>query len=342
MNKKIRIGHIGTKHDHSLGKLECVLKFPDLFEVVGVVEEDPIQRAYVQNIPPYQGLPFMTEAELFDRGIDCALIEGFEYDLPYAALRCVENGIAVHIDKPAGRELSVFSKNLRIAKAKGLPVQMAYMYRYNPAVQDCLQMVRAGRLGEIFSVYATMNTGHSAEKRQWLDRFDEGGIMFFLGCHMVDLIHLFQGTPKEIVPYLSSSGIGGTTAIDQATVIFRYDTGTSFAQANACEINGYGRRQLVVCGSEGTYEIHPLECPIRAVYTHTSGAHCYEDRHTVRNIVTTPRDARYDEMMLDFAAMVRGEKQNPFSYEYELQTQRMVLASCGWNTDWRNTISMEP
>ena len=38
--KKLRIGHIGTKHDHSVGKLDCVRKFPDVFEVVGVVEED--------------------------------------------------------------------------------------------------------------------------------------------------------------------------------------------------------------------------------------------------------------------------------------------------------------
>lgn len=38
---KIRIGHIGTKHDHSKDKIECVSKFPDIFEVVGVVEEAP-------------------------------------------------------------------------------------------------------------------------------------------------------------------------------------------------------------------------------------------------------------------------------------------------------------
>ncbi len=330
MERKIRVGHIGTKHDHSSGKLACVLKYPEIFEVTGIVEDDPAQRAAVENTPPYRGIPFMTEEELFDRGIDCALIEGFEYDLPYAAKRCVENVIAVHIDKPAGRDFPVFRETLRLAEKKGLPVQMAYMYRYNPAVLDCLRLVREGRLGEIHSVCAVMNTGHSAEKRQWLSRFDEGGIMFFLGCHMVDLIHLFQGVPDAVIPYLSRSGIGGTTAVDQATVIFRYGSGTSIAQANACEINGYGRRQLTVCGSEGTYSICPLECPIHAVYTHASEAHCYEDRHTARDIVTTPRDARYDDMMLDFAAMVRGEKQNPFSYAYELETQRMVLAACGW------------
>ena len=38
-------------------------------------------------------------------------------------------------------------------------------------------------------------------------------------------------------------------------------------------------------------------------------------------------------MMLDFAAMVRGEKQNPYSYEYELGLQKLILACCGRDVD---------
>lgn len=37
--KKIKVGHIGTKHDHSRAKLEAIRKFPELFEVVGIVPE---------------------------------------------------------------------------------------------------------------------------------------------------------------------------------------------------------------------------------------------------------------------------------------------------------------
>ena len=111
MEKKIRIGHIGTKHDHSLGKLQCVLKYPELFEVVGIVEEDPLQQEAVKNLPPYREIPFMTEEELFNKGIDCALVEGFEYDLPYIAARCLENGIAVHIDITNGLYVSLQSRS---------------------------------------------------------------------------------------------------------------------------------------------------------------------------------------------------------------------------------------
>ena len=89
MVKKIRIGHIGTKHDHSSGKIDCIRKYPELFEIVGVAEEDPVQRALLQNHPSYEGISFLSEEQLLNAGCDAMLIEGHEYDLPYAAKRCV-------------------------------------------------------------------------------------------------------------------------------------------------------------------------------------------------------------------------------------------------------------
>ena len=37
--KKIRIGQIGTYHDHAVGMYGCVIDLPEIFEVVGVVAE---------------------------------------------------------------------------------------------------------------------------------------------------------------------------------------------------------------------------------------------------------------------------------------------------------------
>lgn len=332
--KKIRIGHIGTKHDHSPGKIDCVRKFPDIFEVVGIVEEDEEWKKTIQNNPSYRDYKFLTEEQLLNAGCDCIMVEGFEYDLPYIAKRCVENGLPVHVDKPAGRDLKVFEDTLRIAKSKNLPVQMAYMYRYNPAFLECLKFIEEGRLGDIHSVTAIMNTGHPTDKREWLGNFD-AGIMFFLGCHMVDFVYRIMGTPEKITPYLKSSGIEGTKSIDLGTAIFEYKQGTSIVQANSCEINGWGRRQLVVCGSKGTYEIRPLELPIGVVYTDTTFAETFSDKHQKRNIATVPAANRYDDMMLEFAAMVRGEIENPHSYEYELQLQKLILASCGYPVDYK-------
>ena len=39
--KKIRIGHIGIAHDHAAPVLQCVLRYPEIFEFIGYAEENP-------------------------------------------------------------------------------------------------------------------------------------------------------------------------------------------------------------------------------------------------------------------------------------------------------------
>lgn len=323
--KKIRIGHIGTLHDHSAGILPCVRKYPDVFEVVGVVPESKERWEKIKDMPAYQGLPAMTEEELFEKGIDAALIEGHELSLVPAAKRCVDRGIHVHIDKPAGADLTSFEALLSAAEEKNLVVHMGYMYRYNPSVQEALRRKKEGVFGKIYEVDAIMNSYHDPEKRAWLEQFP-GGIMFYLGCHMIDLVYLFQGKPKRVIPYLKSTGFDGVKAIDHAVAVLEYENGISIARATSTEVNGYGRRQLVICGEKATWEIEPLETPTRTFFTEAATADAYADSRTELEYTTKKR---YDAMMLHFAACVRGEIKNEFDYNYEREVHRLILEACG-------------
>ena len=139
--KKLKIGMLGTLHDHSIGKLDCVRKFPNEFEIVGIVPDSDEKIAEfrargfnnftfwtekdLKVHPSFRDYPLLTEEQLMNAGCDFIMVEGFEYDLPYAAMRCVENGIPVHIDKPVGRDLPAFLALLRLAKEKKLPLQVA-------------------------------------------------------------------------------------------------------------------------------------------------------------------------------------------------------------------------
>ena len=186
--KKIRIGHIGVSHDHAGPVLCCVLSHPEEFEVIGWAEknEENYKRKIVTD-PVYDTLPRMTEEELIAAHPDAMLVEGFELENLEVALRCVENGIHVHMDKPAGADLPLFRRVLDTAKKNGVAVHMGYMYRYNNAVRYAMDRVKDGTIGEVFQVDAFMDTWHDPEKRQWMQDFP-GGDMFYLGCHMVDFI----------------------------------------------------------------------------------------------------------------------------------------------------------
>ena len=63
----IRIGQIGIGHNHGSAKMECVRKFPEVFEVVGFTEDDPHWLAERGNWDCYQGIPRLTEEELLSR-----------------------------------------------------------------------------------------------------------------------------------------------------------------------------------------------------------------------------------------------------------------------------------
>lgn len=333
--RPIRLGHVGTRHDHSSAKLECVKKFPELFEVVGCVAESPEREAEIRDLPPYAGIPFTTREGLLALGVEAVLVESFEGDLIHEAQFWAEHGVHLHIDKPAGTDVASFEALLRTVKEKNLALQMAYMYRYNHAYLDCLERIQRGELGEIYEVTAIMNTGHPAQKREWLNNF-EGGIMLFLGCHMIDFVYRLQGLPQKIHPFLKSTGVDGVKSTDFSLALFEYSNGVSTVEATSAEVNGYGRRQLVVCGSLGTYEIEPLEAPTHAYFIPKSASATFADRRQEVELPPFDPKCRYDSMMRDFASFIREGTENPYSLSYELTLQKLLMYCCGHkDVDWK-------
>mgnify|MGYP001456777451 CR=1 FL=1 len=170
---KIKIGQIGIGHNHAEGKMNAVRNFPDLFEVVGIAETDGSWVKERGKLEVYNGIPWMTPA---------VLVETDVWDLVPTAQKCIDAGVHIHMDKPAGENIAEYEKLLSDAKDKNLIVQLGYMYRYNPAIKRCIEAVKNGELGEIFSINAEMSTQHTLQYRQWLNHF-QGGTMYIFGCH---------------------------------------------------------------------------------------------------------------------------------------------------------------
>ena len=162
------------------------------------------------------------------------------------------------MEKPGGVEPAAFEQLIELVKNNGTIFHTGYMYRYNPCIMELKEQIKRGELGEIVSVEAQMNCVHPSEVRQWLENFP-GGIMFFLGCHLVDLILQLQGKPENIIPLNRSTGHMGVTAEDFGMAVFEYPNGVSFAKVNATEMGGFARRQLVGAGTKKTVELKPLE-----------------------------------------------------------------------------------
>ena len=326
--KKIRIGQIGIGHNHGENKMIAVRKFPELFEVVGYAEENERWVEKRGANPGYEGLPRMSVAEIIEKS-DAVLLESDVWDLTKYAKLCVDAGKHIHMDKPASGTLEEYKYVLDTAKEKGLVVQLGYMYRYNPAVLKCLEYLKNGSLGEIYSINAEMSTFHPVHYKKWLTNFG-GGIMYILGSHFVDLIVYMLGEPQKITTFLKHTGLDGVDFEDNNLAVLEYDKALARIFISSVEVNGFGRRQLVVAGSKGTVNICPMENPMRMTYSDTTITNkTYNDVKIEIPVVDNTNDGRYDDMIRDFYAYMMGEKQNPFTYEHDYLVQKVLSEIVG-------------
>ena len=329
--KKIRIAQIGlNKHSHSVEILESLLRLED-FEVVGICYPENEKERLPAKVEKHPELKEMTLEEILnDPTIEAVAVETDEIYLTKYATMALKAGKHVHMEKPGGRELDAFEEMIAAAKESGKTFHTGYMYRYNPYVIDLLEKAKDGTLGEVISVDAQMSCWHQPEVRQWLQDLP-GGMMFYLGCHLVDLIYRLQGQPKEILPMNTCSGWDDVTALDCGMAVFRYENGVSTAKTYAVERGGFARRQLVVTGKRMTVELNPLEWYVPGTPNlQTTRYIRYNKKWLEWNEPEKLEPMnRYDPMMTGFAQIVRGERENPYTPDYELELFKLVLKACG-------------
>jgi len=319
----IKIGQIGIGHNHGEAKMQAVRKFPELFQVVGFAEENEEWIKKRGNLECYKGLKRYSVDELIEK-CDALLIETDVWDLTEVAQKCVDAGKHLHIDKPGSGSLEEYKKMLDTAKEQNLVIQLGYMYRYNPAIQKTFELINEGKLGEIYSINAEMSTFHSPKYRKWLTNFG-GGIMYILGCHLIDLIVYIMGKPDSIHSFLKHTMLDGVDLADNNLAVLEYEKALARVFVSSVEVNGFGRRQFMVSGSKGTVNICPLERPLTMTYSDTEIANtAYEDRKIILPFEDNTASGRYDEMVKDFYAYIVGEKENPFTYEHEYNVQAVL------------------
>lgn len=334
--KKIKIGQIGIGHNHGADKMLAVRNLPDHFEVVGVVEEDPFWHQKRAGLSAYENLPFLTEEELFSiPGLEAVLVETDLPELVPTALRCAEKGLHIHLDKPGGESLQQFRKLINLCETHSLVLQLAYVYRYNPALRFCCKAVADGWLGELFEIHAVMSRDDSDDPdyRRWLARRKGGAMLIFAG-YLIDLVLTMLGKPDKITPFLKQTRDDGL--IDNGLAVLEYPKATATVRVSVAEIDGMRHRRLIVCGTNGTVELCPIEHP---------GALYYSEPLIVRLTLKQPRGnypagthqvdcgvlgSRYERQLQEFAEIVRGKITNPYPLSHELLVQQSLLTASGY------------
>lgn len=325
--RPVRIGQIGVGHAHAEGKM-LAYRESARFEVVGIAEPDDALWAEASGRAAYRGLRrFGVDELLAAPGLEAVAVESRVRDLLGHAHAAVAAGMHIHLDKPPGDSLEEFRRLMAAAGAAGRIVQLGYMYRYNPAVRMLRGFLDRGWLGELTEVHAVMGkvlgTGERAEVAEF-----RGGIMFELGCHVIDLVVDLLGRPDRVSPHIRATG--GDGLADSMLAVLDYPKAVATVRASAVEVEGFARRHLVACGTGGTFHIQPLDRP-RAWIALSEPR---EDGGLrlpagVSELPFEPPYRRYVGDAADFAAVIRGEGDFRWPAAHDIAVQETVLRASG-------------
>ncbi len=310
---KLRIGQIGTEHAHAAGKMAGIRSLTDLWEVVGMT-----------GPKGYDGVKLMTVEELLAvPDLKAVAVETTVEASCEMARRCIDAGKHVHLDKPGALKHDEF-KSMRLeAEKRGLTVQMGYMLRYNPAFELLFQAVREGWLGEITEIDAAMGKLADKSQRGVIGKL-EGGGMFELAYHVMDAVVTLLGKPQEVQSFSTPTTQDGVK--DNQMAVLQYAKATAVIRCNHADPFGGPRRRFNVTGTEGTFEIVPLESgKVNLSLTKARGAYKQGAQSFKLDV---PKD-RYAAEFVDLAKIVRGEKKLAWDAAHDIAVHETTLRAAG-------------
>lgn len=115
------------------------------------------------------------------------------------AVKCVEAGKHVLLEKPFALTVEEVSRVADAAGRAGKVVAEAFMYRHHPQTLKVKELVDGGAIGSVALVRASFTFNLTRENDVRLDPTMGGGSAWDVGCYPVSLAQFIYGAPPEEV-----------------------------------------------------------------------------------------------------------------------------------------------
>ncbi|MEZ0263176.1 MAG: Gfo/Idh/MocA family protein, partial [Phycisphaerae bacterium] len=204
-------------------------------------------------------------------------------------------------------------------------LQLGYMFRYNPAFRFAFDAARDGLLGKIYEIHGVMGKTIGPAERDETAQF-AGGMMFELGCHLIDAVVRLLGVPTKVHAHLRQSQPKPGALADNTLAVLEYPDALATIRSAGIDVEGGARRQLNVSGNRGAVSIVPLEPP-KATLTLAEAKAPYAKG--TQKLDLPPMAGRYTAQMAGFAQMIRSSAAPEFDLAHELSVFEAVLKASG-------------
>jgi predicted dehydrogenase len=169
-----------------------------------------------------------TAALLADPSIQVAIIATPHNQLAELALRAVQSGKHVLLEKPGARRASELEPARLEAERRGLCVHVGFNHRFHPALRKARELIDAGKLGPLF--YIRGRYGHGGRigyDREWRAQpeISGGGELLDQGAHLIDLASWYFGAEFSTVHGLTATYFWDMPVEDNAFLTLRTAAG---------------------------------------------------------------------------------------------------------------------
>jgi UDP-N-acetylglucosamine 3-dehydrogenase len=229
----IGIGFWGKNHARVYKELENT-------NLIAVCDVNP-ERA--KTIAEQYGVKAYTNSSdmLKDPEIQAVSVCTWSTKLAEEALKCLNTGKHVLVEKPMATDTKQAQTLIDTAKANDLYLSVGFLMRFIPGIQQIKQAVETKKIGELVSATAKRDA-------QWPERIGDVGVVKDTAIHDIDVMYFISGE-KPVSVYAKMGNMRHRQFEDYAQIMLTYESGkTAFIEANW--LTPYKIRSLNVTGSE--------------------------------------------------------------------------------------------
>jgi UDP-N-acetylglucosamine 3-dehydrogenase len=178
---------------------------------------------------------------LKDKSIEAVNVCTWSTLLAQEAMKALNAGKHVLVEKPMGTTPEQAKQLVKIAKDNGLHLSVGFLMRFIPGLQLIRQSVENKKIGELVCVTAKRVS-------QWPERIGDVGVVKDTAIHDIDVMR-FISNQDPVSVYAKMGSMRIKKFEDYAHIMLTYENGESaFIESNW--LTPYKTRMLTVTGSE--------------------------------------------------------------------------------------------
>ena len=285
-------------------------------DLVALATSDPAKAARFKALAPRLKIHGSYEDLLADPGIDAVYVPLPNHLHVEWALKSLEAGKHVLVEKPLGLTASDFDAVIAARDRTGLLAAEAYMIVHHPQFARARQIVQGGGIGRLVHVDVTFTYNNADAPGNIRNRAETGGGgLPDIGVYAFGSVRHVTGAEPAAITHANVRFENGVDTFVQMTADF-----PGFTYSAVISMRAFPRQEVVFHGDKGILRMH---CPfnanvfdLAAISLETEGGRVATERF--------PGENHYVHQVENFGRTLREGAAYPCPLEFSRGTQGMI------------------